>query len=116
MLVIVDRQQQIAVLCAEQIGGDLAADRLVAELLLVMPRDGEIGDLGGQERQARLQHRNVYELAVPVCVRWNKAEDTANAAVDPDSTSHTANPARVGPISGWPVIAMMPDIAWILPS
>ncbi len=34
----------------------------------------------------------------------------------PDSTSHTAKPARVGPISLWPVSDITPDSAWILPS
>ncbi len=53
---------------------------------------------------------------LPVWVRWNSALDTPNAAVAPDSTSQTAKPARVGPVSAWPVIDMMPDSAWILPS
>ena len=51
-----------------------------------------------------------------VWVRWYNADETANAAVMPDSTSHTAKPARVGPISGCPVIDIMPDSAWIFPS
>ena len=34
----------------------------------------------------------------------------------PAIASHTAKPARVGPVSGWPVTDMMPLIAWILPS
>ena len=62
--VVVHREQQKAVLGAEQVGGDLAADRLVAELLLPVAGDGEVGDLGGEERQARLQHRHVDELAL----------------------------------------------------
>ena len=52
----------------------------------------------------------------PVWVRWNSALETPNAAVAPDSTSHTAKPARVGPVSSWPVSAMMPLKAWIFPS
>ncbi|MGY4486069.1 hypothetical protein ACVWWR_005260 [Bradyrhizobium sp. LM3.2] len=53
---------------------------------------------------------------LPVRSRWYSALDTPKAAVAPESTSHTAKPARVGPVSGWPVIAMMPDSACILPS
>jgi hypothetical protein len=53
---------------------------------------------------------------LPVWVRWNSALDTPKAAVAPDRTSQTAKPARVGPVSAWPVIDMMPDSAWILPS
>jgi len=53
---------------------------------------------------------------LPVRSRWYSALDTPNAAVAPESTSQTAKPARVGPVSGWPVIAMMPDSACILPS
>ena len=41
---------------------------------------------------------------------------STKAAVAPDRTSQTAKPARVGPVSAWPVIDMMPDSAWILPS
>jgi hypothetical protein len=34
----------------------------------------------------------------------------------PPIVSHSAKPARVGPISSWPVIDMIPDMACILPS
>ncbi len=70
------------------------------------------------ERNARLASSidTSMNWPLPVCVRWNSADETANAAVMPDSTSHTAKPARVGPISLWPVSDMMPDSAWILPS
>jgi hypothetical protein len=53
---------------------------------------------------------------LPVWLRWNSALDTPKAAVAPDSTSQTAKPARVGPVSSCPVMAMIPLIAWILPS
>ena len=33
--------------------------------------------------------------------------------VMPVSVSHTAKPARTGPVSSCPVMDMMPDIAWI---
>ena len=52
----------------------------------------------------------------PVCVRWNSALDTAKAAVIAPIVSHSAKPARVGPLSSCPVIDMMPDIACNLPS
>ena len=34
----------------------------------------------------------------------------------PPIVSQMANPARVGPCAGSPVIDMIPDIAWSLPS
>ena len=52
----------------------------------------------------------------PVCVRWKSALATASAAVRPPIVSQMANPARVGPWAGSPVIDMIPDIAWSLPS
>ena len=52
----------------------------------------------------------------PVCVRWKSALATARAAVTPPMVSQIANPARVGPLAGSPVIDMIPDIACSLPS
>ena len=49
-------------------------------------------------------------------MRWYSALETASAAVIPPIVSQIANPARVGPRSGSPVMDMIPDIAWSLPS
>ena len=44
------------------------------------------------------------------------ALDTASAAVMPPIVSQMANPARIGPPAGSPVIDMIPDMACSLPS
>ena len=70
-----------------------------------------------EEAERRVEHRHVDKLRPRRSgVRWNSALDTAKAAVMPPIVSHSAKPARVGPLSSWPVIDMMPDIACNLPS
>ena len=41
---------------AETLARECSADRLIAELFLPVSGHGEVGDLSGQESQARLQH------------------------------------------------------------
>jgi hypothetical protein len=45
-----------------------------------------------------------------------KAAEIVRRLAERADVSHSAKPARVGPMSSWPVIDMIPDIACILPS
>ena len=49
----------------------------------------------------------------PVVCRSNRAPAMANAAVTPVAMSVAQKPVFTGPVSGWPVIDIMPDAAWI---
>ena len=81
-----------------------------------MAGDGVVRHLPGQERQRRLQHRDVDQLAPAGMGALEQRAGDGEGRRHAGKTSQTAKPARVGPVSAWPVIDMMPDIAWILPS
>jgi hypothetical protein len=114
LAVVVHREEQKLSLARNRLAVTLRLIAWLPNCFLAVAGDGEVGDLGGEERQAGLEHRHVD--VVPTGMRALKqADDTAKAAVMPDSTSHTAKPARRAHLL-WPVSDMMPDSAWILPS
>ena len=100
LLLGIGGEQQVAVPRHEQVGGGAPADRLVAPLPLLVTGDRPIGHLAAEEGQVKFQHRHVELLAAPGMGRWNSAEDTAKAAVMPESWSQMAKPARSGSAPG----------------
>ena len=81
-----------------------------------MAGHGVFGDLRCDKRQRRVEHRDIDELPLAGVAALESALATAKAAVMPPIVSHSAKPARVGPLSSCPVIDMIPDIACNLPS
>jgi len=83
---------------------------------MLVAGDRIFGNLRRQKAQRRVEHRHVDELPEAGVAALEESARTANALVMPLIVSQRAKPARVGPLSAWPVIDMMPDIACSLPS